>query len=305
MISSMRLLQKLIKACFIIIIGSSGAFAQALDCDVVVDATQIQTQDRRVFQDMEKAFEDFMNGRDWANDEFKPEERIKCTLAISLVEMPSIGNFRATVQIRSSRPIYNTTYESILFNFADRDWNFTYIESQPMIYNENDFTSNLTSMLAFYAFVVLGIDYDSFGELSGSIYFQQAQNIVTQAAVSNSPGWSGLESTRNRYALIDDLTNQRLEEMRTGYYRYHRLGLDVYDTKPDEARKEILAMLQSMKAVKTQYPASILVISFFDAKAAELVDIFSDGSITDRRTAYNLLMELNPSKGEIYSKIIN
>lgn len=303
----MKLFSELSKKVFVLllILISSVAIGQDLECDVVVDASQIETQDRRVFQDMEKAFEDFLNGRDWANDEFKPEERIKCTIAINLVEMPSIGNFRATVQIRSSRPIYNSTYESILFNFADRDWNFTYIESQPLLYNENSYSTNLTSILAFYAFVIIGIDYDSFGELSGSVYFQQAQNIVTQAAQSNNPGWSGLESTRNRYALIDDLTNQRLEEMRTGYYRYHRLGLDIYDTKPDDARKEILTMLQAMKAVKIQYPASILVISFFDAKASELVNIFSDGSIGDRRTAYNLLMELNPSKGDIYSKIIN
>ena len=281
------------------------ALAQDLDCDVVVDATQIQTQDRRVFQDMEAAFEEFMNGRDWTEDEFKPEERIKCSIAINLVEMPQIGSFRATVQIRSSRPVYNSTYESIMFNFADRDWHFDYIESQPLIFNENDYTSNLTSLLAFYAYVILGIDYDSFGELAGSLYYQQAQNIVTQAAQSNRPGWSGLESTRNRYALIDDITNQRMEEMRRGFYKYHRLGMDVYDSKPEEARKEVLSMLQAMQAVKRQYPASIFVISFFDAKASELVDIFSDAPVADKRNAYNLLMELNPSKGDTYSRIIN
>jgi hypothetical protein len=290
---------------FLILAVPTIVFAQDLDCDVIVDASQIQTQDRHVFQDMESAFEDFLNNRDWTPDEFNPEERIKCSLSISLVDMPEIGQFRATVQVRSARPIYDSNYESIIFNFADRDWRFTYIESMPLIFNENAFTSNITSMLAFYAYVILGLDYDSFGELSGSLFFQQAQNIVTQAAQSNRPGWSGLESTRNRYALIDDITNQRMESIRQGYYRYHRLGLDIFGEDPDQARKEIIGMLESMKAVKAQYPASIFVISFFDAKARELVDIFSDGSIADKRNAYNLLMELNPSKGDTYARIIN
>ena len=281
------------------------SMAQDLDCDVVVDATRIETQDRRVFQDMEAALEDFMNSREWTDDAFQPEERIKCSISITLMEMPSIGNFRASVQIRSARPIYGASYETILFNFADRDWRFTYVESMPLIYNNNSFTSNLTSMLAYYAFVILGQDYDSFGQLSGSPYYSQAQNVVTQAAQSNNPGWSGLESTRNRYALIDDLTNQRLESMRIGYYNYHRLGLDIYEENPDQARKEILTMLESMKAIKTQYPASIFVISFFDAKADELVNIFADGNIADKRAAYNLLLELNPSKGDTYARIMN
>lgn len=301
----MKSLPRSLKWLTILLVVPTLSFSQNLDCDVIVDASQIETSDRGVFQDMESAFEDFINSRDWTSDEFEPGERIKCSLSITLTEMPSIGNFRATVQIRSARPIYDTSYESILFNFADRDWRFTYVESMPLIYNNNSFTSNLTSMLAYYAFIILGMDYDSFGELSGSPYYDQAQNVVTQAAQSNNPGWSALESTRNRYALIDDLTNQRLESMRIGYYKYHRLGLDIYEENPDQARKVILSMLESMKSIKSQYPASIFVISFFDAKADELVNIFADGNIADKRTAYNLLLELNPSKGDTYARIMN
>jgi hypothetical protein len=279
--------------------------AQDLDCDVIINADQIQTTDRRVFQDMETAIENFMNGRDWTPDEFKVEERIKCSLSINLVEMPSIGTFKATVQIRSSRPIYNTNYESIVFNFADRDWAFSYVESMPLEFNINSYTSNLTSMLAFYAYIILGLDYDSFGELAGSPYYQIAQNIVTSAAQSNFPGWSGLESTRNRFSLIEDITNQQIQGLRTGIYNYHRLGLDLFEKDPETSRSEVLKVLESIKVIKSRYPGSIFVISFFDAKTDELVNIFDQASMQDKRKAYNLLVELNPNKSDTYSKIIN
>jgi Domain of unknown function (DUF4835) len=279
-------------------------WGQDLDCDVIIDSEQIQTTDRVVFQDMERAIENFMNGRDWTPDEFRTEERIKCSLSITLVTMPTIGNFTATVQVRSSRPIYNTNYESIILNFADRDWAFTYVESQPLEFNINSYTSNLTSMLAFYAYIILGLDYDSFGELSGSQYYQQAQVIVNAATQSSFPGWSSLESTRNRYALLEDLTNNQIEPLRIGIYKYHRLGMDVFESDPETTRSVVLDVLESIRAIKERYPSSIFVISFFDAKADELVNIFDQASIQDKRKAYNLLTELNPNKTDVYNKII-
>lgn len=288
-----------------IFIGLSNiSLAQDLNCDVIINADQIQTSDRRVFQDMELAIENFMNGRNWTEDEFAIEERIKCSLSINLIEMPTIGSFKATVQIRSSRPIFNTNYESIVFNFADRDWAFEYVESMPLEFNQNSYTSNLTSMLAFYAYVIIGLDYDSFGDLSGSPYYQIAQVITNNAAQSNFPGWSSLESTRSRYALIDDLTNQQMQNLRSGIYKYHRLGLDVFESDAETTRKNVLEVLESISVIKSRYPASIFVISFFDAKTDELINIFDQGSIQDKRKAYNLLVELNPTKTDLYAKII-
>ncbi|RLD25227.1 MAG: DUF4835 domain-containing protein [Bacteroidetes bacterium] len=302
----MRLLPDLPKLLFILmILFPIASWAQDLNCDVTVNADQIQTSDRRVFLDMETTIENFMNGRDWTPDEFSVEERIKCTLSITLVDMPSIGSFKATVQIRSSRPIFNTSYESILFNFADRDWAFTYVESMPLDFNQNSYTSNLTSMLAFYAYVVLGLDYDSYGELAGDQYYQIAQVIVNNAAQSNFPGWSALESTRSRFALIDDLTNPQMQVLRTGIYKYHRLGLDLYEENPEKTRANVLEVLESIREIKSRYPASIFVISFFDAKTDELVNIFDQASMQEKRKAYNLLVELNPNKTDVYSRIIN
>lgn len=281
------------------------SLAQELNCDVIIDAERIETSETRIFEDMEQAFENFLNTRDWSVDEINPEERIKCGLTITLNEMPSIGTFKATVQIRSARPIYNTSYESIIFNFADRDWAFEYVESLPMNFNENDYSSNLTSMLAFYAQIIIGIDYDSFGELSGSPYFQRAQNIATNASQGGRPGWGALESTRNRYALVNDITNQQMEALRIGYYKYHRLGLDIFDTNPEECRKQVLEVLGGLKEIKNRYPSSIYVISFFDAKSEELVNIFADATQQQKRQAYNLLIELNPIKEDIFKEILN
>lgn len=280
------------------------SWAQDLNCDVIVNADQIQTTDRNVFQDMEIAIENFMNGRDWTPDEFAVEERIKCSLSITLVDMPTIGSFKATVQIRSSRPVFNTNYESIVLNFADRDWAFTYVESMPLNFNQNSYTSNLTSMLAFYAYVILGLDYDSFGDLAGDSYYQIAQVIVNNAAQSGFSGWSALESTRSRFALIDDLTNQQMQVLRSGVYKYHRLGLDIFEEDPETTRSNVIEVLESIRVIKSRYPSSIFVISFFDAKTDELVNLFDQASIQEKRQAYNLLVELNPNKSDIYSKII-
>ncbi len=278
---------------------------QELNCDVVIDAARIETSEQRVFKDMELAFENFLNSRNWTNVEFTPIERIKCGLTITLNEMPSIGSYKATVQIRSARPVFNTTYESILLNFADRDWSFEYVESQPLNFNENDYTTNLTSMLAYYAYLIIGLDFDSFGELSGSPYYQKALTIVTNAAQGGRPGWGALESNRNRYALITDITNQQMEDLRKGYYKYHRLGLDVFDTKPEECRKQVLEVLENIKVIKQRYPSSIFVINFFDSKAEELVNIFADATQQEKRKAYNLLIELNPIKQDIYKEILS
>jgi len=288
-----------------LLFSSLASHAQELNCKVTVNSDQISTSDRQVFRDMEVAFAQFLNENRWTNDVFQNEERIKCNVNITIDRMPSIGTFRATVQIQSARPVYNSSYESILMNFADRDWAFDYVESQPLNFNPNSYTSNLTSMLAFYAMIIIGIDYDSFGKLEGTSYFQRAQNIVTNATPSGRPGWSSLESNRNRFWLIENILNQRMISMREGYYSYHRLGLDTYEKNPGEAQDQILIMLKAIKDIRSADPNAILVITFLDAKADELINIFSTADMTRKREAYNILVEVDPSKRDKYSRIIN
>jgi Domain of unknown function (DUF4835) len=278
--------------------------SQELNCKVTINADQIQTSDRSVFKDMERAFANFLNTRKWTSDNLKNYEKINCSLFLNINKMPSIGNFNANVQITSARPVYNTNYETVVFNFADREWEFGYIESQPLEYNDNTYITNLTSMLAYYAYVIIGMDYDSFSEMGGSPYFQKALTVVNNAQPGNASGWQALASTRNRYNLINDLMNPQMADLRHNNYRYHRQALDNFGKTPDQSRDIILDVLKNVKKVWTIYPNGIFVISFFDAKANELVSIFSDGNLTTRREAYDLLTAID-SKRNIYQKIIS
>ena len=216
----------------------------------------------------------------------------------------SIGNFQANVQIQSARPVYSSDYESILLNFADRDWQFEYVEAQPLQYNDNTFQANLTSILAYYVYIMLGLDYDSFSELGGTLYFQKALDVVNNAQQANRPGWNALGSTRNRYWLSENLTNGQMVELRKGIYKYHRLALDTFNDDPDNSRKLIVEVLREFRKVRNVYPNSILVISFLDAKSDELINIFSEGNLQVRREAYDILIAIDPTKSNSYEKII-
>ncbi|HEX8038708.1 MAG TPA: DUF4835 family protein [Chryseosolibacter sp.] len=280
------------------------AAAQELKCSVSINASQIQTSDAGIFKDMENAIEQFMNGRKWTNDIYKNHEKIVCNFLITITKMPAIGSFSASVQVQSARPVYNSNYTSLLFNFADREWEFEYIESMPLEYNDNTFTSNLTSMLAFYAYVIIGLDYDSFSEMGGTPYFQRALAVVNNAQQSGSPGWQPIGSNRNRYWFIENLNNPQMADLRKAIYQYHRLGLDTFQSNPDESRQVILNGLKEIKKVRDVNPNAILVVSFFDAKGKELANIFSDGNIQVRRQAYDIITAIDPSNRSNYEKII-
>ena len=277
---------------------------QELNCKVTVNADQIQTSDRGIFKDMERAIANFMSTRKWTGDTYKNYERINCSVFLNISRMPSIGTFSASAQITLARPVYNSNYETVLFNFADREWEFEYIESLPLEYNDNAYISNLTSMLAYYAYIILGMDYDSFSERGGDPFFQNALTVVNNAQSSNRPGWQSIGSTRNRYNLIENLNNPQMAELRKSLYRYHRLGLDNFDKTPDESRLIVLNVLKTVKNVWQIYPSSIFVISFFDAKSNELVNVFSEGNLAVRREAYDILTVVD-AKRDIYKKIIS
>jgi hypothetical protein len=288
----------------VLVIISGSAFGQELNCTVSINATQIQTSDRGIFKDMKNGIEQFMNSRKWTNDVFKQYEKINCNLLMTISKMPSVGNFIATVQVRSSRPVFNTNYSSLIFNFADRDWEFQYIESLPLDYNDNTYTTNLTSMLAVYAYLIIGLDYDSFSELGGTQYYQKALNVVNNAQQSNLPGWSAMNSNRNRYWIVEGFNNPQMTDVRKAIYAYHRLGLDTFDKTPDKSREIILKGLRDIKKVRDINPAAIMVVSFFDAKSKELANIFSEGNLQARKEAYEIITSIDPSNRNAYQKII-
>lgn len=279
------------------------ANGQELNCKVTVNADQIQTSDRGIFKDMERGIANFMNTRKWTTDTYKSYERINCGIFLNISRMPSIGSFVASAQITVARPSFNTNYETVLFNFADREWEFEYIESLPLEYNDNAYINNLTSMLAYYAYIIIGMDSDSFSERGGDPYFQKALTVVNNAQSSNRPGWQSIGSNRNRYNLIENINNPQMAELRKNTYKYHRLALDTFDKAPDESRQTILTVLKNIKNVWQIYPNSIFIISFFDTKANELVNIFSEGNLGVRREAFDILSAIDP-KRNIYQKII-
>lgn len=278
--------------------------AQELNCRVIVNDQQIQTTERAIFREMETDFAQFLNTTKWTNDTFDEEEVINCNLVITMSEMPSVGVFKATVQVLSSRPVYGTNYESVVMNFADRDFEFEYVRSQPLRFNENAFTNNITSLLAYYAYMIIGYDYDTFSELGGTPHFQKAFQVVNNAQQTNYNGWQQFNSVRNRYWLIENIQNPQLELIRKAMYKYHRTGLDIMKEDREQAEKNILSALSDIQKANRARPRSIQMISFMDAKSGELIQAFSESALPVRRQAYNLLNNLDPSRSDEYKALI-
>lgn len=292
---------------FICMSLSLSALSQELNCRVVVNADQVQSSERTIFTEMETAFAQFMNQRTWTEDKFEVEERINCNLILTMNpngSNPKTGKWAASVHILSSRPVYNSGYETIVFNFADRDWQFDYQVSYPLQFNENTFTDNITSLLAYYAYIIIGLDYDTFEELGGTRQFQVASQVVNNAQNENYPGWSQFNSVRNRHWLIENLLGSNFEPIRKALYTYHIKGMDIFQENPEVARNNILESLRGVRAANKSRPRSIFTISFIDAKEDELVAIFKEGTPDQKRGAFEILSEIYPSKRDAFNKII-
>ena len=280
--------------------------SQELNCRVIVNAEAIQSSDPSTITEMEIAFSEFLNNTKWTSDLFKVEERINCNIIITLNDQsdPALGKYQASVQVLSSRPIYNTNHETILLNFADRDWTFEYVSSQPINYNENSFIDNLSSLLSYYALIIIGLDYDSFGKLRGEAYFNLAWRVVTNAQNSGYNGWDQFNSIRNRYWLVENLLNAQMKPIREASYQYHLQGLDHFLETPEEARKMISESIQKILKVNQARPRSILTVSFLDAKTDELSQIFSKGDQSLRKRTYNMLVNIDATKRSDFAKMI-
>lgn len=278
--------------------------AQELTCVVRINAQQIQTSERLVFDQMQKSMEDFMNDRVWTDDRFENQEKIKCVIQVTLESSPDIGRYSGSVQVVAARPVYNTTYESTIVNFPDREFEFNYIEGQQLIYNEGGFADNLTSMLAYYGNMVLAYDYDSFSLNGGEEFYKRAWDIVTAAQNQGFGGWDQFGNIRNRYWWVNDAQNQVMESFREAFYDYHRKGLDLMQEDQDKARLNILESLKKIAEANRAKPRSVLVIVFTETKQDELINIFSEGEIAVRREAFDVLKQLDPARTSDYQKII-
>lgn len=296
---------KFIFLSFFSLFGFFSAYAQELRCNVIVNDQQVQTQERQIITGMREAISQFMNTKEWTTDKYREFERIKCNILITLGGDSDVsqGKYTATVQIQSSRPVYGTDYESPLLTFFDRNFSFEYQPSQPLIFTENAYTTNLTAMLAYYAYVMLALDYDSFANQGGNPFLQRILNILNNSQQANYPGWNSSD-TRNRYWLSENLNNPQFLAYREGLYQYHRLAMDVFGKNPEEARKKIIEVLQKLKQVNQTRPASVTINAFFDSKADELVNIFSEGNPVVIKQAVDLLVLIDPTNASKYRSLI-
>lgn len=286
---------------------STTVFSQELNCNVIVDATQVQTQEKQIFEDLQTSIYEFMNNRSWTGHEYQPEEKINCNLIINVtgISSPAGGVLTATAQIQSSRPIFNTDYETVLFNYADKNFSFDYQQSQDLFYNENSFVSNLTSLLAFYAYTIIGYDYDSFSMLGGTDYFNKAREIVNNAQQSPFKGWQAFQDINNRYWLVDDILNLQFEPFRKGLYNHHRIVLDTF-TDPSKripSFQSTIKMLEGFQRIRNIKPTSIVMNTYFNSKGDEFVNIFKGADQATKLKAYTTLLKLDPSNADVYKKI--
>lgn len=278
-------------------------YSQDINCKVQVIIPQIQNADKQIYKEMEKAIYEFINNTKWTNDIIQINERIECNLIINVKEQIGVDEFKATAQIQSTRPVFNSSYNSTLLNFMDEDWQFKYVLNQPLEFNENENRSNLTSLLAYYVYLMIGLDYDSFSMLGGTTYYQKARQIVNNAQANGGKGWKAFDGTRNRFILIDNLLDNSFKPVRESYYNYHRLGMDLMSQNVENGREEIKGLLGTLQKVAREKPNSMLLNLFFTAKNEELIGLFSGALPNEKQAIIQILTEIDPGNSNKYQQI--
>lgn len=291
----------------VLFVGSNIMLAQELNCQVTVQsnpALDVTTTEKEVFKEIEQAIFDLVNETSWTRDKFEVEERINCNFQLSIVEIAG-NSFKATMQIQATRPVYNTTYNTTLFNYLDEDVYFTFRRGAKLIYSDNQYTENLTSILAFYANYILGLDGDSFALKGGSPYFTKAQNVVSLAQASMTPGWKSDDKGRkNRFWLIDNTLHELFNPLRECFYDYHRKGLDKMYDNPNVARDEIKMALDKLISVNSARPGSINLLIFIRSKRDELMGIYKEAERKQQTDVVNTLKRVDPTNSSKYQEII-
>ncbi len=293
---------------FLPFVSYTTGYGQELHCNVSISAQKIQGSYQEKFKTLQRAIYEFMNNTVWTKNVFDVNERIECTMLINLTEQISSDQFKGTLQIQSRRPVYNTTYNTTMFNYLDNNFQFTYVEFQPLEFNESTFQSNLTSVLAFYAYIIIGLDYDSFSLYGGTSYFEKAEQIVNNAQNAVEPGWKPFSGSRNknRYWLIQNILDSKYAPVREFIYRYHRLGLDVMESHLNTGRAEIAQSLKLLQKVYRNKPDPYMLFLnlVLDAKRDKFINIFSESFPDEKQRAYLILKEIDPSNMQKYDKMI-
>jgi len=282
--------------------------AQELRCNVQVVSQQIQGSNKQVFQTLQNAIYEFMNNKVWTDNVYTMEERIECNIMINITEQPSADEFKGTMSVQSSRPVFNSNYTTTTLNFIDNDIHFRYVEFSPLEFDLNSHLSNLTSILAFYAYYILGLDYDTFEMMGGDPYFSSAERIVLNAQNAAESGWKPMDNLahKSRYWLAKDIIDTEYERIREFNYRYHRLGLDLMDKEVAEGRAEITNSLELLQLVYRSRPDPYMYLLslLFSSKVDEIIGIYTESIQEERTRAYQILIEVDKPNTNKYKAIL-
>ncbi len=279
---------------FFLTLASLFANAQELNTRVQILAPTINNANRRSLDVLQNTIRDFMNNNKWTTETYLPQERIECNLVINITAWDGNSNYTAEAQIQSSRPVYGSSYSTTLLNMSDKDFSFNFTEGQALDFSEQNFLSNLSSLLGFYAYTIIGLDKDSFVKQGGTPYYQKALNLVNVAQTAGAKGWRPVDGLRNRYWLNENLLSNSFKGLRTFIYEYHLNGLDKLQENAGAGTKNILSSLSDLKQTDKQKLGSIFPNVYFAAKAEEITNVLSLANPQDKMKAYNLLIEIDP-----------
>lgn len=292
---------------FLLCAAIHGVQAQELKCNVTINSDQVEGSNKSVFNTLQQSIQEFVNNSQWTNLTFQDKERIECNMLI-VVKQVQDNMFICEFTCQSRRPVYGTTYTTPILNFKDNNFIFTYQEFDRLEFQQHTFTSNLTALIAYYCYLIIGHDMDSFSRFGGTPYFQICENIVNaaqSASLENNEmnGWKAFDSNRNRYALINNLMDEAFKDYRQYFYEYHRYGLDEMINNVANSRARIAAGIEVLQKANRARPATYVINAFLDAKVDELVNIFQEGSEDERTKVYEALVSIDPTRQSTYEAI--
>lgn len=280
------------------------ATAQEFDFKVQLNTQQVQNYDRTVITSLKTAMTQFLNDTKWTQYNFSPAERINCTLLFNITQVQGSDQFSGNFHIIMERPVFHSDYHSPLLDMIDKNIRFSYTPDQNMNFVQNSYTNNLTSLLAYYAYMILGVDFDTFAPDGGTPFYQQAMSIVQSAQNSSDPGWKAMDGSKNRYYFVEQLLNKAYEPLRQFLYQYHRQGLDVMASDLDDGRKAVLASLQDLKQVYENHPDLYDLQLILDAKRNEIIGMFSKAPEDEKSEMVDVMSMIDPANGNRYRQIL-
>lgn len=286
------------------VVSWSCVCAQELNCEVEINTSKVQNANKEIFTKLQQAISEYMNTTKWTDAQFGANEKIQCKLFLTVSSYDdSNGKVAGDLQVQSQRPVYNSSYTTTVINFKDTKIDFTYEQNEPLVYSEQDMQSNLTAILNFYAFMIIGMDFDTFSMQGGDPYYEKAANVVRMAQSSGESGWKAFEDTKNRSAVLSAFTDKATSAIREVLYNYHRLGLDQMVVSVDKGRQVITQSLELLKKIYDVAPMSVCLSMFKDAKLDELVNVYSKATLTEKSSVYETLYPLWPTEQARLDKI--